>query len=656
MAVKLYVSCATGRGRREINQDCILCGEWIVQEDRSADLDDNGVVGGRKEFKILGKEGLLLAMTDGKGVDRKTAREAWEMCGRLRSWAWRWKGRITLQRVWDETEWCIGNRRPACRDAVSGLFVRADGRAEAFNTGKQLVYLFRDGEARPLGRREEDDISKKPDESREASDSQEPAGSQKAGGSQGAIGSQEPDGGRETVEGREITDSHEPARSRGRAGKPEESWEEVILQDGDILLIASDGLLDGMKAERVLELTERNEYENPAGRVVAEALLKTWDHASAVLIYVKTAGKWAEDRKGKALQEMSVSEISRSLRVSEETAKQLKQGNYEPQTREELLRFGLYLGFREQELDYWMEKTGFPKLNAHRVTDSITQFLIRNGYCGSRTLFLYDWLLQSFGKKLYQEYHRRLPSRTVETFTMEEYQERIREIREGGRRRPWELERLVEREYEMKVGTDLELWEGRENRCALAKAYLSYLIKLYCPDGLFHWLRKLGLPLEKAAAVSGEWNDMYRMYLSDEKLVIARPNRELFLAMGLYLKLDTNEISLLLEMNDFDMLQPNGGLDRLLLSALLPLEESYPAAFRTRPAAAEIVTEDDCMDLLQDSLLMFAFRKDCSRPVFLFEDNLVGYVCGYIRENEPWEMVSFRESRLYRQYLYMLDR
>lgn len=149
---------------------------------------------------------------------------------------------------------------------------------------------------------------------------------------------------------------------------------------------------------------------------------------------------------------------------------------------------------------------------------------------------------------------------------------------------------------------------------------------------------------------------MYRMYLSDEKLVIARPNRELFLAMGLYLKLDTNEISLLLEMNDFDMLQPNGGLDRLLLSALLPLEESYPAAFRTRPAAAEIVTEDDCMDLLQDSLLMFAFRKDCSRPVFLFKDNLVGYVCGYIRENEPWEMVSFRESRLYRQYLYMLDR
>ena len=244
----------------------------------------------------------------------------------------------------------------------------------------------------------------------------------------------------------------------------------------------------------------------------------------------------------------------------------------------------------------------------------------------------------------------------VETFTMEEYQKRIKEIRGGGRRRPWELERLVEREYERKVGTDLVLWEGRENRRALAKAYLSYLIKLYCPEGLFHWLRKIGLPLEKASAVSEEWKDMYRTYISDGKLVTARPNRDFFLAFGLYLKLDTNEISLLLEMNDFDMLQPNDEWDGLLLNALLPLEERYPAAFRTQPAAGEIVTEDDCLDLLQDSLLMFAFRKDCSRPVFLFENSLVGYVCGYIRKNEPWKMVPFRESRLYRQYLYMLDR
>ncbi len=608
MAVKLYVSCATGRGRREINQDCILCGEWIIQEDRRADLDDNGVVGGRKEYTVSGKEGLLLAVTDGKGVDGRTAREAWEMCGRLRSWARRWKGRNTLQRIWDEIEWYGDRTRSACRDAISGLFVQEDGFAEVFNTGKQLVYLFRDSEARPLGRREEKGISQ------------------------------------------------EPAEKQERAGKPEESWEEIILQDGDILLIASDGLLDGMKVEQILELAERKEYENPAGRVVAEALLTTWDHASAVLIYVKTAGKWGEDRKGRALREMSVPEISRSLWVSEKAAKQLRQGNYEPQTREELLRFGLYLGFREQELDYWMEKTGFPKLNAHWVTDSITQFLIRNGYCGSRAIFLYDWLLRSFGKKLYQEYHRRLPSRVVETFTMEEYQKRIKEIRGGGRRRPWELERLVEREYERKVGTDLVLWEGRENRRALAKAYLSYLIKLYCPEGLFHWLRKIGLPLEKASAVSEEWKDMYRTYISDGKLVTARPNRDFFLAFGLYLKLDTNEISLLLEMNDFDMLQPNGEWDGLLLNALLPLEERYPAAFRTQPAAGEIVTEDDCLDLLQDSLLMFAFRKDCSRPVFLFENSLVGYVCGYIRKNEPWKMVPFRESRLYRQYLYMLDR
>lgn len=64
MLTKLYVQTATAHGRKNKNQDCMLYGTKILQENAAVDLEARGMLVDFDTF-TTGEEGLLFAVADG---------------------------------------------------------------------------------------------------------------------------------------------------------------------------------------------------------------------------------------------------------------------------------------------------------------------------------------------------------------------------------------------------------------------------------------------------------------------------------------------------------------------------------------------------------------------------------------------------------------
>ena len=147
---------------------------------------------------------------------------------------------------------------------------------------------------------------------------------------------------------------------------------------------------------------------------------------------------------------------------------------------------------------------------------------------------------------------------------------------------------------------------------------------------------------------------MYRGQIKNGESVVTHPSRDYIIALALFLKLDLDELNFLLEQNGLRTLEPEDQLDGIILRALIPLEENYPVAFGTDIPAAR--NKEQGWDVIREAGLDFAFESGAEDHIFLYPRELVRYLLKYIRTKEPLQMVFFRQTRLYRHYLYLLDR
>lgn len=623
MLTKLYVQTATAHGRKNKNQDCILYGTKILQENAAVDLEARGMLVDFETF-TTGEEGLLFAVADGISGGEAGERASRESCRLMRRYASDWKSTISMEQVNKGIlEFYRENLPGAMRGSGSTLscvYIRNDS-AEAVNVGDSPIYLFRNGTIRPLYRQHTRAAWKKNN-----------------GYAQKDISEQ---------------DRHALIAYVGCRMNISEvvNREKFILQDGDIILIASDGLTEGISLERLMEVTGDIRYKNAAAQAVREALENSTDNVTGMFLYVKNTEDWNQDRKIKAFQDMKVEQIAWELMVSRDTAGKIHRGAYVPDTREKVLKIGLLAEFSECELDYWLEKMGYPVLYSRNITDFIVKFIIHGGYSGSGSVFLYQKLQEALGQKLYLERHNRVPIGEMNTFGVDDVLDNM--IGTGNDDKE-STEDIIYR-FEKKIESNPSLREGFENRYAFARAYLNYMInQIYCCDGFIPYLQTLGIPLENAKAISNRKSAMYRGQIKNGEAVVSQPSRDFFIALALFLKLDLDELNFLLEQNGLRTLEPEDQLDGIILRALIPLEENYPVAFGTDIPAAR--NKEQGWDVIREAGLDFAFESGAEDHIFLYPRELVRYLLKYIRTKEPLQMVFFRQTRLYRHYLYLLDR
>ncbi len=623
MATKLYVQAATACGRKSRNQDCVLYGTELLQENPSVDLEAWGRLIGEAVF-TAGERRLILAVMDGISGGNAGEWASWETGRLLRRYALDWEGAATIERINRIVRESHRQKEPNAErgsgSTLSCICVK-DDRMEALNVGDSPIYLFRDGGSHALYREHTGAAWKE----------------------------------RNGYGGEDITerDRHVLTDYIGCRHDIEQAVyrEELALQDGDVVLIASDGVFEGIGLERVREIAFDIRYRNAADQIVREALRQSTDNVTALLLYVKNTQEWNQDPKIRALQSMGVSQIARALEVSRDTAEKIRRGAYMPDTREKVLKLGLLAGFGGNEMNYWLEKIGFPVLYSKNVGDFMVRFIIQSGYSGGKALTLYRRLGEAIGQMRFQERHGKY--RRMDTFGMDDA---VQDLAQDGRN--GETMEAAIRRFEERVSRDPSYLNSFESRYEYAKSYLDHLInRVYCQEGLIPHLMALGLDEKSAKGISNRRSAMYRMRIDENtgETVINYPSREYFMALALLLKLDPDELDYLLDTNGLVRLESEREPDGLLLRALKPLEKCYPAAFFTDIPAARDEEPDWGWDAVRRAGLEFAFREGGEKPEFLYPKELCSYLLAYIQAKEPGQMVAFRRSDLYEKFVHLLD-
>lgn len=623
MATKLYVQAATACGRKSRNQDCVLYGTELLQENPSVDLEAWGRLIGEAVF-TAGEKRLILAVMDGISGGNAGEWASWETGRLLRRYALDWEGAATIERINRIVRESHRQKEPNAErgsgSTLSCICVK-DDRMEALNVGDSPIYLFRDGGSHALYREHTGAAWKE----------------------------------RNGYGGEDITerDRHVLTDYIGCRHDIEQAVyrEELALQDGDVVLIASDGVFEGIGLERVREIAFDIRYRNAADQIVREALRQSTDNVTALLLYVKNTQEWNQDPKIRALQSMGVPQIARALEVSRDTAEKIRRGAYMPDTREKVLKLGLLAGFGGNEMNYWLEKIGFPVLYSKNVGDFMVRFIIQSGYSGGKALTLYRRLGEAIGQMRFQERHGKY--RRMDTFGMDDA---VQDLAQDGRN--GETMEAAIRRFEERVSRDPSYLNSFESRYEYAKSYLDHLInRVYCQEGLIPHLMALGLDEKSAKGISNRRSAMYRMRIDENtgETVINYPSREYFMALALLLKLDPDELDYLLDTNGLVQLESEREPDGLLLRALKPLEKCYPAAFFTDIPAARDEEPDWGWDAVRRAGLEFAFREGGEKPEFLYPKELCSYLLAYIQAKEPGQMVAFRRSDLYEKFVHLLD-
>ncbi len=623
MATKLYVQAATACGRKSRNQDCVLYGTELLQENPSVDLEAWGRLIGEAVF-TAGERRLILAVMDGISGGNAGEWASWETGRLLRRYALDWEGAATIERINRIVRESHRQKEPNAErgsgSTLSCICVK-DDRMEALNVGDSPIYLFRDGGSHALYREHTGAAWKE----------------------------------RNGYGGEDITerDRHVLTDYIGCRHDIEQAVyrEELALQDGDVVLIASDGVFEGIGLERVREIAFDIRYRNAADQIVREALRQSTDNVTALLLYVKNTQEWNQDPKIRALQSMGVPQIARALEVSRDTAEKIRRGAYMPDTREKVLKLGLLAGFGGNEMNYWLEKIGFPVLYSKNVGDFMVRFIIQSGYSGGKALTLYRRLGEAIGQMRFQERHGKY--RRMDTFGMDDA---VQDLAQDGRN--GETMEAAIRRFEERVSRDPSYLNSFESRYEYAKSYLDHLInRVYCQEGLIPHLMALGLDEKSAKGISNRRSAMYRMRIDENtgETVINYPSREYFMALALLLKLDPDELDYLLDTNGLVRLESEREPDGLLLRALKPLEKCYPAAFFTDIPAARDEEPDWGWDAVRRAGLEFAFREGGEKPEFLYPKELCSYLLAYIQAKEPGQMVAFRRSDLYEKFVHLLD-
>ena len=623
MATKLYVQAATACGRKSRNQDCVLYGTELLQENPSVDLEAWGRLIGEAVF-TAGERRLILAVMDGISGGNAGEWASWETGRLLRRYALDWEGAATIERINRIVRESHRQKEPNAErgsgSTLSCICVK-DDRMEALNVGDSPIYLFRDGGSHALYREHTGAAWKE----------------------------------RNGYGGEDITerDRHVLTDYIGCRHDIEQAVyrEELALQDGDVVLIASDGVFEGIGLERVREIAFDIRYRNAADQIVREALRQSTDNVTALLLYVKNTQEWNQDPKIRALQSMGVPQIARALEVSRDTAEKIRRGAYMPDTREKVLKLGLLAGFGGNEMNYWLEKIGFPVLYSKNVGDFMVRFIIQSGYSGGKALTLYRRLGEAIGQMRFQERHGKY--RRMDTFGMDDA---VQDLAQDGRN--GETMEAAIRRFEERVSRDPSYLNSFESRYEYAKSYLDHLInRVYCQEGLIPHLMALGLDEKSAKGISNRRSAMYRMRIDENtgETVINYPSREYFMALALLLKLDPDELDYLLDTNGLVRLESEREPDGLLLRALKPLEKCYPAAFFTDIPAARDEEPDWGWDAVRRAGLEFAFREGGEKPEFLYPKELCSYLLDYIQAKEPWQMAAFRRSDLYEKFVHLFD-
>ena len=623
MATKLYVQAATACGRKSRNQDCVLYGTELLQGNSSVDPDAWGRLAGEEVF-TAGEKRLMLAVMDGISGGNAGEWASRETGRLLHRYALDWEGAATIERINRIVRESHRQKEPNAErgsgSTLSCICVK-DDRMEALNVGDSPIYLFRDGGSHALYREHTGAAWKE----------------------------------RNGYGGEDITerDRHVLTDYIGcRHDIEKEVYrEELALQDGDVLLIASDGVFEGIGLERVREIAFDIRYRNAADQIVREALRQSTDNVTALLLYVKNTQEWNQDPKIRALQSMGVPQIARALEVSRDTAEKIRRGAYMPDTREKVLKLGLLAGFGGNEMNYWLEKIGFPVLYSKNVGDFMVRFIIQSGYSGGKALTLYRRLGEAIGQMRFQERHGKY--RRMDTFGMDDA---VQDLAQDGRN--GETMEATVRRFEERVSRDPSYLNSFESRYEYAKSYLDHLInRVYCQEGLIPHLMALGLDEKSAKGISNRRSAMYRMRIDENtgETVINYPSREYFMALALLLKLDPDELDYLLDANGLSRLEPEKEPDGLLFRALRTLERCYPAAFFTDIPAARDEEPDWGWDAVHRAGLDFAFRDDGEKPEFLYPKELCSYLLDYIQAKEPWQMAAFRRSDLYEKFVHLFD-
>ena len=601
----------------------MLYGTELLQENPSVDLEAWGRLIGEAVF-TAGERRLILAVMDGISGGNAGEWASWETGRLLRRYALDWEGAATIERINRIVRESHRQKEPNAErgsgSTLSCICVK-DDRMEALNVGDSPIYLFRDGGSHALYREHTGAAWKE----------------------------------RNGYGGEDITerDRHVLTDYIGCPHDIEQAVyrEELALQDGDVVLIASDGVFEGIGLERVREIAFDIRYRNAADQIVREALRQSTDNVTALLLYVKNTQEWNQDPKIRALQSMGVSQIARALEVSRDTAEKIRRGAYMPDTREKVLKLGLLAGFGGNEMNYWLEKIGFPVLYSKNVGDFMVRFIIQSGYSGGKALTLYRRLGEAIGQMRFQERHGKY--RRMDTFGMDDA---VQDLAQDGRN--GETMEAAIRRFEERVSRDPSYLNSFESRYEYAKSYLDHLInRVYCQEGLIPHLMALGLDEKSAKGISNRRSAMYRMRIDENtgETVINYPSREYFMALALLLKLDPDELDYLLDTNGLVRLESEREPDGLLLRALKPLEKCYPAAFFTDIPAARDEEPDWGWDAVRRAGLEFAFREGGEKPEFLYPKELCSYLLAYIQAKEPGQMVAFRRSDLYEKFVHLLD-
>lgn len=623
MATKLYVQASTACGRKSRNQDCVLYGTELLQGNSSVDPDAWGRLMGEAVF-TAGEKRLMLAVMDGISGGNAGEWASRETGRLLHRYALDWEGAATIEQINRIVRESHRKKEPNSErgsgSTLSCICVK-DDRMEAFNVGDSPIYLFRDGKAHVLYREHTK-----------------------------ATWMERNGYGNEDITER---DRHVLTDYIGCRHDIEQAvyQEELALQDGDVLLIASDGVFEGLGLERVKEIAFDIRYRNAADQIVREALPQSTDNVTALLLYVKNTQEWNQDPKIRALQSMGAPQIARALEMSRDTAEKIRRGEYVPDTREKVLKLGLLAGFGGNEMNYWLEKIGFPVLYSKNVGDFTVRFIIQSGYSGGMALTLYRRLGEAIGRMRFLERHKKY--RRMDTFGMDDA---VQDLAQDGR--DGETMESTVRRFEERVSRDPSYLNSFESRYESAKSYLDYLInQVYCQEGLIPHLIALGLDEKSAKGISNRRSAMYRMRIDKNtgKAVVNYPSREYFMALALLLKLDPDELDYLLDANGLVRLESEREPDGLLLRALKPLEKCYPAAFFTDIPAARDEEPDWEWDAVRRAGLEFAFRDGGEKPEFLYSKELCSYLLAYIQAKEPGQMAAFRRSDLYEKFVHLLD-
>ena len=162
-------------------------------------------------------------------------------------------------------------------------------------------------------------------------------------------------------------------------------------------------------------------------------------------------------------------ELARALEVSRDTAEKIRRGVYVPDTREKVLKLGLLAGFGGNEMNYWLEKIGFPVLYSKNVGDFTIRFIIQSGYSGGKALTLYRRLGEAIGRMRFLERHKKY--RRMDTFGMDDA---VQDLAQDGR--DGETMESAVRRFEERVSRDPSYLNSFESRYESAKSYLDYLI------------------------------------------------------------------------------------------------------------------------------------------------------------------------------------